>query len=80
MPNNDRVLPIVVVMGVSGSGKTTVGAALAGLIGVDFEDGDDLHPKSNVDKMPAGLGWTGAGPRSPRPRGPTAASGAPARP
>ena len=46
--------PIVVVMGVAGSGKTTVGAALAGLIGVDFVDGDDLHPPSNVEKMHAG--------------------------
>ena len=60
MPNDDRVLPIVVVMGVSGSGKTTVGAALAGLIGVDFVDGDDLHPKTNVDKMHAGHPLTDA--------------------
>ncbi len=44
----------VVVMGVSGSGKTSVGAVLAGLLGLDFADGDDLHPKSNVDKMHAG--------------------------
>jgi gluconokinase len=44
----------VVVMGVSGSGKTTVGAALAGLLRLDFVDGDDLHPQSNVEKMHGG--------------------------
>ncbi len=45
----------VVVMGVSGSGKTTVGAALAEAIGVPFEDGDALHPAANVAKMSAGI-------------------------
>lgn len=40
--------------GVSGCGKTTVGALLAGRYGWDFEEGDGLHPKSNVDKMHAG--------------------------
>jgi len=45
----------VVVMGVSGSGKTTVGAALAEAIGVPFEDGDSLHPAANVAKMSAGI-------------------------
>lgn len=44
----------VVVMGVSGSGKSTVGAALARALGVEFVDGDSLHPRSNVDKMAAG--------------------------
>ncbi|MGN6162538.1 MAG: gluconokinase [Marmoricola sp.] len=41
-------------MGVSGSGKSVVGAALAQRIGVPFEDGDDLHPSANIDKMMAG--------------------------
>ncbi len=41
-------------MGVSGSGKTTVGEALAERLGVPFEDGDDLHPASNVEKMRRG--------------------------
>jgi gluconokinase len=41
-------------MGVSGSGKSTVGAALAGRLGVPFEDGDDLHPTANVEKMARG--------------------------
>jgi gluconokinase len=45
----------VVVMGVSGSGKSTVGAALAARLGVPFEDGDDLHPTENVAKMARGV-------------------------
>lgn len=45
----------VVVMGVSGSGKTTVGAALADALGLPFVDGDSLHPAANVAKMAAGI-------------------------
>ena len=45
---------VVVVMGVSGSGKTTIGRALATRLAVPFEDGDDLHPAANVAKMAAG--------------------------
>ena len=45
----------VVVMGVSGSGKTTVGEALAAALGVPFADGDALHPAANVAKMAAGI-------------------------
>jgi len=45
---------IVVVMGVSGSGKTTVGEALAGRLGWRFLDADDFHPPANVAKMAAG--------------------------
>ena len=41
-------------MGVSGSGKSTVGAALAGRLGVPFEDADDLHPETNIAKMSRG--------------------------
>ena len=44
----------VVVMGVSGCGKSTVGALLAEYLGARFIDGDDLHPKANKDKMAAG--------------------------
>jgi gluconokinase len=44
----------VVVMGVSGSGKSTVGVALAAALGVPFVDGDALHPPANVAKMAAG--------------------------
>lgn len=45
----------VVVGGVSGSGKSTVGAALAERLGVPFCDGDDLHPEANVEKMRSGV-------------------------
>ncbi|WP_441959139.1 gluconokinase [Mycolicibacterium houstonense] len=44
----------VVVMGVSGSGKSTVGAALAQRIRVPFADADDFHPEANIAKMSAG--------------------------
>ena len=45
-------------MGVSGSGKTTVGAALAEALGLRFVDADDLHPEANVEKMGAGVPLT----------------------
>ena len=45
---------IVLIMGVSGAGKTTVGAALARSQGWDFLDADDFHPPQNVAKMAAG--------------------------
>jgi len=48
----------VVVMGVSGSGKTTVGIALAARLGLRFVDADDLHPAANVAKMAAGTPLT----------------------
>ena len=44
----------IVAMGVSGSGKSTVGAALAGRLRVPFEDADDLHPEANIAKMSRG--------------------------
>jgi gluconokinase len=53
MPQPERP-PLVVVMGVSGSGKSTVGAALAQRLRVPFADGDDLHPPANIAKMSAG--------------------------
>ena len=49
---------IVIVAGVSGSGKTTVGALLAGRLDWRFADGDDLHPAANVAKMRAGIPLT----------------------
>ncbi|GAA4478669.1 gluconokinase [Microbacterium panaciterrae] len=52
--------PIVVVMGVSGCGKSTIGAALADRLRVPFQDADDLHPVSNVDKMAQGVPLTDA--------------------
>jgi gluconokinase len=45
---------VLVFMGVSGCGKTTVAAILAGRLGWPFEEGDALHPQSNIDKMKAG--------------------------
>jgi carbohydrate kinase (thermoresistant glucokinase family) len=45
-------------MGVSGSGKSTVGAGLARAIGVHFLDADDLHPIRNVEKMASGTPLT----------------------
>jgi len=46
--------PVLVIMGVSGSGKSTVAGILAGQLGWDLEEGDDLHPPENVAKMAAG--------------------------
>lgn len=51
---------IIVVMGVSGSGKTTVAAMLAGALGAQFLEGDDLHPRENVEKMRSGTPLTDA--------------------
>ncbi|GAA5228916.1 gluconokinase [Paeniglutamicibacter antarcticus] len=45
---------VLVLMGVSSSGKTTVAKLLAKHLGWDYEEGDELHPQSNVDKMHAG--------------------------
>ena len=50
MPQNT----LLVVMGVSGSGKSTVGAAIAQRLRVPFADADDFHPPANVAKMSAG--------------------------
>jgi carbohydrate kinase (thermoresistant glucokinase family) len=51
---------IAVVMGVSGSGKTTVSALLAAALGCQFQEGDDLHPSDNVEKMHGGTPLTDA--------------------
>jgi gluconokinase len=49
---------VVVVMGVSGAGKTTVGTLLATALGWQFVDGDLLHPAANTEKMRAGVALT----------------------
>jgi gluconokinase len=49
---------VLVVMGVSGAGKTTVGKLLAERLGWAFEEGDSLHPLANVQKMAAGIPLT----------------------
>jgi gluconokinase len=46
---------VIIVMGVAGSGKTTVGEKLAAALGWSFRDADDFHPPENVAKMSAGL-------------------------
>ena len=48
----------VIVMGVSGSGKTTVGRAVAEAFGIPFIEGDSLHPARNVEKMRQGIPLT----------------------
>jgi gluconokinase len=47
--------PILLLMGVSGSGKTTIGAMLAGRLGWTYAEADDFHPPANVEKMHAGI-------------------------
>lgn len=49
---------VVVLMGVAGSGKTTVGLKLAATLGWSFRDADDFHPPENVAKMSAGIPLT----------------------
>lgn len=46
---------IIFIMGVSGSGKTTIGQALANRTGFRFYDADDFHPPENITKMSAGI-------------------------
>ena len=50
--------PVVIVMGVSGSGKSTIAEALAGQLHWPFQEGDALHPPGNVQKMHAGIPLT----------------------
>jgi ribose 5-phosphate isomerase A len=52
--------PILVIMGVSGTGKSTVARELAARLGWSFEEGDMLHPEANVAKMHAGIPLTDA--------------------
>ena len=46
---------VIILMGVSGSGKTTIGRRLADELGWKFYDGDDYHPRANVEKMARGV-------------------------
>ncbi len=52
--------PVFLVMGVSASGKTTLGKALAESFGIPYYDGDDFHPRANIEKMSAGIPLTDA--------------------
>ena len=54
MQEHPQTARVAVVMGVSGSGKTTIGRALARRLGWLFQEGDALHPPENVAKMSAG--------------------------
>ena len=49
---------IIVLMGVAGSGKTTAGRLLASELGWRFYEGDDFHPRANIDKMQHGMPLT----------------------
>lgn len=49
---------LYVVMGVAGSGKSSIGAGVARLVGGTYIDGDDFHPQSNIDKMANGYPLT----------------------
>ncbi len=49
---------LYVIMGVSGSGKSLIGAKLAHALGIEFLEGDDLHPPENVRRMAAGIPLT----------------------
>ncbi len=51
---------VILLMGVSGAGKTTVGWLLASQLGWEFADGDDFHPAANVEKMRNGIPLTDA--------------------
>jgi gluconokinase len=60
-PENDASPPaaaVIIVMGVSGCGKSTIGALLASRLRWEFEDADWFHPASNVDKMHSGVPLT----------------------
>jgi gluconokinase len=50
----------IVIMGVAGCGKSSVGEALSARLGIPYRDGDDLHPAANVEKMRAGTPLTDA--------------------
>jgi gluconokinase len=54
------VTHLVLIMGVSGSGKTTIGALLAEALGVPFADADAFHPPENIARMSAGVPLTDA--------------------
>lgn len=57
-PQSSEPARIIIVMGVSSSGKSTVGAALGRALHAPFLDGDRYHPEANVDKMRAGIPLT----------------------
>lgn len=60
MANSRRFLMIVIIMGTTGSGKTTIGTLLAKRLGWQFVDADEYHPPENVEKMKHGIPLTDA--------------------
>ena len=58
MTVNASQAPVLVIMGISGSGKSTIAAILAEQLGWDLAEGDDMHPPANVAKMAAGEALT----------------------
>jgi gluconokinase len=58
MLSGEKALAAIIVMGVSGSGKTSVAGALAKSLDLHFVEGDALHPASNVEKMSHGIPLT----------------------
>lgn len=60
VPADSAVTRAIVLMGVAGSGKTTIGRQLAATLGWEFHDADDFHPAANVAKMAAGTPLTDA--------------------
>jgi gluconokinase len=58
MTQTDRKPHAIIVMGVSGSGKTSVGRTLAEALSLRFIEGDELHPPVNVEKMSRGIALT----------------------
>ncbi len=81
--------PQIIVMGVCGCGKTSVGGLLANALGCAMVEGDDLHPPTNIALMSAGIALTdedrrdwlvAIGHESPRPNGKARRLSCPARP
>jgi gluconokinase len=58
MTEDSRTLHAIIVMGVSGSGKSSIGEKIAAGLGLPFVEGDALHPASNVEKMSKGIPLT----------------------
>lgn len=58
MPERDRTPHAIIVMGVSGSGKSSIGEKLAEALSLRFVEGDALHPRANVEKMSKGIPLT----------------------
>jgi gluconokinase/shikimate kinase len=54
LAEGEKPPPVLVLMGVSGAGKSSVAALLAGRLGWPFAEGDDMHPQANIEKMAAG--------------------------